>query len=101
MCIIYLYAYSRVTYVYILHDLIVYVVEVNIDMLAIRKYLLTCIHTQAHTCARARTHMCARSRTHTYICMYVCILFAKTFLKHTTKLPSSRSLIQKLLVYLN
>ena len=95
MCIIYLYAYSRVTYVYILHDLIVYVVEVNIHMLAICKYLLTCIHTQAHTCARARAH------THIYVCMYVCILFAKTFLKHITKLPSSRSLIEKLLVYLN
>ena len=65
MCIIYLYAYSHVTYVYILHDLIVYIVEVNIHMLAICKYLLTCIHTQAHTCARARAH------THIYVCMYV------------------------------
>ena len=91
MCIIYLYAYSRFTYVYILHDLIVYVVEVNIHMLAIHIYLLTCIHTHARTLVH----------THIYICMYVCLLFAKTFLKHITKLPSSRSLIQKLLVYLN
>ena len=73
MCIVYLYAYSRVAYVYILHVLIVYVIEVNIHMLAIRKYLLTCIHTQAHTCARARAH------THIYVCMYfVCKNLFKT-----------------------
>ena len=67
MCIIYLYAYSRVTYVYILHDLIVYVVEVNIHMLAIHKYLLTCIHTQAHTCVHTRAY----THIYMYVCMYI------------------------------